>query len=97
MPNQILLTDTLILQYTLTGDSGLSVSTCVTKSSAGHPKGTSDEKKMYVKQKYKYCFASVCKAYVSELTKIDKHLSNNFLDKQIKKEQLEFHVSETIT
>ena len=54
MPNEILLTDTLSLQPTLSGDSGSSVSTCATEHSAGHPKAK-------VQKLFGFCLQSICR------------------------------------
>ena len=89
MPNEIVLTDSLSLHSTLMGDSGHNDSTGVTKSSAGHLKGTTDDKRRNDKEKYKN--------YVIELTKTNKCLPQHFLDKRIKKKQLESHITKTIS
>ena len=68
----------------------------MTKSFAGHPEGTTDDKKRNDKQNDKNFLASICKEYVTELTKRDKCLPKHFLDELIKKKQLEFHVTKTI-
>ena len=88
------------LHSTLTGDGGSNndtINSFPSLNSAGHPKGTTEERKWIDRQNYNNCLASICKNYQAELMKDEREcLPKNCMDDLIKTKQEEFHVTNAI-